>query len=200
MACNSNNIKPTIISIPKDSSEIKDDNKDVFVKSNAMDSSSWEFKYGDYEFTVHDAAGEAQNNFVVISVKYKNKTLPDFTDEIENPITNVAVADLNSNQKPEVYVFQHSTGSGSYGHVLVIEIDTVDYHFVGFVEPDEKQLRGYMGHDTFAFDNKRLIQTFPIFKMNDPNCCPTGGKRQLYYSLYKDGKLRVSSVKESPAY
>lgn len=43
--------------------------------------------------------------------------------------------------------------------------------------------KGYMGHDGFAIEENGFIQRFPIYKTNDINARPTGGKRQVEYNL-----------------
>jgi hypothetical protein len=40
-----------------------------------------------------------------------------------------------------------------------------------------------MGHDRFSIEKAHLVRTFPIYEKDDPNCCPSGGIRKLYYRL-----------------
>jgi hypothetical protein len=40
-----------------------------------------------------------------------------------------------------------------------------------------------MGHDRYAIEDGYLTRRFPVYKNGDPNCCPSGGERILYYTL-----------------
>jgi len=40
-----------------------------------------------------------------------------------------------------------------------------------------------MGHDDFAVVEQYLVRSFPIYKDGDSNASPSGGKRQLQYTL-----------------
>ena len=43
-----------------------------------------------------------------------------------------------------------------------------------------ENLRGKMDVD---IENGFLVQRFPVYRNEDPNCCPTGGQRKVFYRL-----------------
>jgi len=107
-------------------------------------------------------------------------------NEIDGLIVSTDTADLNDDGFPELYIFAVSAGSGSYGSVIAyasnhnksitpIHMPELDYK--------SKEAKGYMGHDRFSVQDAYLIRSFPVYKNDDPNCCPTGGTRTLYYRL-----------------
>jgi len=108
------------------------------------------------------------------------------TREIEGSVTDMKVADLNKDGSPELYIFVTSAGSGSYGTLVAYSVNkkrSMNDITLPELDPKSKEARGYMGHDRFTLSDSYLIRSFPVYKKNDPNCCPSGGKRKLYYKL-----------------
>jgi hypothetical protein len=46
-----------------------------------------------------------------------------------------------------------------------------------------RRFEGYMGHDTVYIHKNKLVRKFPIYKPGDSNDKPTGGNREIHYSL-----------------
>ncbi|WP_426478090.1 hypothetical protein ACP3T3_00985 [Chryseobacterium sp. CBSDS_008] len=98
-----------------------------------------------------------------------------------DPVKDVLVGDLDKNGFDEIYIVTQGVGSGSYESVF------------GFTSVKDQQLapitipaltmKGYMGHDNFQLSGGKLKRTFPIYKDKDSNCCPTGGKNTIMYTL-----------------
>jgi len=108
--------------------------------------------------------------------------------DIEGEIVNTEIADLNSDQFPEVLIYTTSAGSGSYGSVIAYSTNKgKSLSQITFPETagNSKIGKGYMGHDKFSLEGNTLVQEFPIYKKEDPNCCPTGGTRHIQYKLEK---------------
>jgi len=106
--------------------------------------------------------------------------------EIEGSVTGIKVADLNRDGFPELYIFVTSAGSGSYGSLVAYSVNhkkSMSDITLPELDPKSKEARGYMGHDRFSIDGHYLVRSFPVYKKGDPNCCPTGGERRLYYKL-----------------
>lgn len=106
--------------------------------------------------------------------------------EIEGSIYEAELADLNSDGSPEVYIYVAGPGSGSYGNLIAFsannkktlsEIYLVDL----FNNPELNE--GYMGHDEFSIMENYLTRRFPIYRDGDTNHSPTGGIRQIRYTL-----------------
>jgi hypothetical protein len=111
--------------------------------------------------------------------------------EIDGSVAGAEVGDLDGNGLPEVYVFISSAGSGSYGDVVAYSVnsdDELQAIALAPLEDDPQNLEGYMGHDNFTLTSKTLIRSFPIYRKNDPNSSPSGGKRQIRYGLVHTDK------------
>ena len=108
------------------------------------------------------------------------------TQEIDGVITGNTMADLNRDGSPELYVFVTGAGSGSYGQLVAYSTNhnrSLSEITLPDLSEDKANSKGYMGHDTFTIDQDRLVRSFPIYRKDDPNCCPTGGTRHLGYRL-----------------
>jgi hypothetical protein len=120
--------------------------------------------------------------------------------EDRDPISDVFVADLDGNGFDEIYIVTTAAGSGSYGTVLGFasnkdkslsmihfpEIQTGDEHF-----------QGYMGHDAFTIEGRKLVRIFPVYKEGDTNGNPTGGRRKLVYGIVPGEAMWQLKVEQS---
>jgi hypothetical protein len=98
------------------------------------------------------------------------------------PISEAWLKDLDRNQKPELIVVTNSAGSGSYGRLRIFT--PADDQGLQIVEPPvlNECLNGeYRGHDLFRIQDGVIVHEFPIYRKEDPNCCPSGGLRRLFY-------------------
>jgi hypothetical protein len=105
---------------------------------------------------------------------------------VDGTVTGAEIADLDGNGYPELYVYVNSAGSGSYGSLVAYAVNRgrsmSPIHLLAS-SPDSAELKGYMGHDTFAVANGRLVRRFRIYREGDPNARPSGAVRQLEYVL-----------------
>jgi hypothetical protein len=103
-----------------------------------------------------------------------------------DPISDVFVADLDGNGFDEIYIVTTAAGSGSYGGVLGFASNKDKslsmIHFPE-VQMGDKHFDGYMGHDTFTIEGRKLVRIFPVYTKGDTNEKPTGGRRKLVYGL-----------------
>jgi hypothetical protein len=117
-----------------------------------------------------------------------------------NPISDVFVADLDGNGFDETYIITTSTGSGSYGTVLGFASNKDKslsmIHFPQIRE-GEAHFEGYMGHDTFKIEGRKLVRIFPIYNKGDANENPTGGRRKLVYRLVPGEAMWQLRVQQS---
>ena len=107
-----------------------------------------------------------------------------------DPLSTVFLADLDANGFEEIYMVTRSTGSGSYGSILAYASNSDKSLSPIYVRPiSENDLapgalfEGYMGHDSIFLEEKFLKRSFPKYKAEDPNCCPTGGRQTIVYQL-----------------
>jgi len=106
--------------------------------------------------------------------------------EDRDPVSDVFLADLDGNGFDEIYIITTAAGSGSYGSVLGFASNKDKslsmIHFPEMQKGDEK-FEGYMGHDTFTIEGRKLVRVFPLYSKGDTNESPTGGRRKLVYGL-----------------
>ena len=107
--------------------------------------------------------------------------------EIDGVVTGAEVADLNRDGSPEIYVYVTSAGSGAYGSLIAYSANnkkSLSEIYLPPLENEKKPVsKGYMGHDQFSIVENTFARRFPIYRKDDPNCCPKGGTRQLEYKL-----------------
>ena len=106
--------------------------------------------------------------------------------EIDGSVLNAEVGDLNHDGSPEIYIYVTSAGSGAYGSLVAYSTNdkkSLSQIHLAPLEDDKKESVGYMGHDEFTLIEDMLARRFPVYLKDDPNCCPTGGTRQLQYKL-----------------
>ena len=123
---------------------------------------------------------------IVISTKDFERNFVEIYED-RNPISDVLIADLDSNGFDEIYIITTSVGTGSYGTVLGFASNKdKSLSMINFpdIQKGDKNFAGYMGHDTFSIEDRTLVRAFPIFNQGDTNQNPTGRTRKLIYGLY----------------
>ena len=132
------------------------------------------------------ATNEGSLNQLTITPSGLSGNNPVIKQEIDGSVTDAEVADMNGDGFPEIYVYVNSAGSGAYG-TLVAYASNKNKSLTPIYLPelsDDKTLsEGYMGHDEFAVIESSLGRRFPVYKKEDSNAKPTGGMRQLTYTL-----------------
>jgi hypothetical protein len=117
-----------------------------------------------------------------------------------DPITDIFLSDLDGNGFDEIYIIITSAGSGSYGTVLGFASNKdKSLSMINFPEVQEGDIhfKGYMGHDTFKIEDRKLVRIFPIYNQSDTNQNPTGGKRKLIYGLYPGEAMWQLNIEKS---
>ena len=106
--------------------------------------------------------------------------------DVEGTVSGLELADLNRDESPEIYIYVHSVGSGSYGSLVAYAANrrkSLSEIYLPPLMQDEVVSRGYMGHDEFEVGEGVLLRRFPIYNPADSNAEPIGGTRQLKYKL-----------------
>lgn len=117
-----------------------------------------------------------------------------YTDSLnigdKDPVQSGMVADLDENQHDELYLVTRSVGSGTYAHVLAFMRDEQN-KLVAIAVPEigasdqskGGQFEGYMGHDSVYIEQHWLVRKYPVYKPGDAQDKPSGGMREIKYSL-----------------
>ncbi|MEB3326030.1 MAG: PliI family lysozyme inhibitor of I-type lysozyme [Cyanobacteriota bacterium] len=131
------------------------------------------------------AIGEGSQQTLQVKASEAGKAFPTINELVDGTVTGVRVDDLNSDGRPELFVFVTGAGSGSYGEVRAWTAGRRGAILLPIVMPELSGpfAEGYMGHDRFELVETTLARSFPIYKPGDSNARPTGGTRQVNYKL-----------------
>lgn len=120
-------------------------------------------------------------------------------DIVGELVVDAQLADLNGDNSPELLIYTQSVGSGSYGKAYVFSVNNLKSMSAVYMLPiydDENLRQGYMGHDRFEVVDNTLVHHLPIYKEGDSNANPTGGVRQVIYTLVDGEASRRLEVLE----
>jgi len=82
------------------------------------------------------------------------------------------------------FIATKSGGSGSYGNLFGYQAGVKGWKKLpALPELEKKSGTQYMGHDTFYISKNYLVREFPLYKADDANATPTGGKMVIQYDL-----------------
>ena len=128
--------------------------------------------------------GEGSVKQLVVKASEAGHTFPVIKSELMGSISGSEVEDLNSDGRPELFLYVTSAGSGSYGSVMAWSASKAHTLLpITMPELSGKWAQGYMGHDQFAVVETTLMRRFPVYRPGDSNAKPTGGTRQISYKL-----------------
>jgi hypothetical protein len=98
-----------------------------------------------------------------------------------DPITDAWLTDLDANREPELILVTTSAGSGGYGRLQLYRPEQNTLQVLPLPQLSDHLLREYRGHDRYFLQDSLIVREFPIYRASDPNCCPSGGLRRLFY-------------------
>ena len=142
---------------------------------------------------------EGKNTFTVFAFGLGEQDYKESFDIVGEQVINAEVEDLNSDGSPELLICTQSIGSGSYGNVYAFSVNNKKSISQVYFQPtaeNKKINQWYMGHDEFSVLENSLIQRFPIYQENDSNANPTGGTRQVSYTLIDGEAMRKLEVNQ----
>jgi len=106
-----------------------------------------------------------------------------------DPVVNMETADLDGDGSPEILIITQSAGSGSYGSVVGFTLKP-NQGLVPILLPELSEdsilSAGYMGHDRFALNGRKLIRNFPLYGIDDTNSAAVDTTRSIIYSFLPD--------------
>ena len=129
------------------------------------------------------------NDLIIIPIDFENSK-DTFRINDADPLLNTWLLDLDNNGYDELYLVTSSVGSGSYatiyGYASNQDLSLTPIYVPTISENDVMEggdFIGYMGHDSIYVEKNRIYRKYPIYKKDDPNCCPTGGNKIVRYQL-----------------
>ncbi len=111
----------------------------------------------------------------------REQKLGEYTLTASDPVRDAWLTDLDDNQSPELILITTSAGSGSYAG---LHLFTLNANALKPLEPpslSKHLMSEFRGHDRYLLRDRLIIREYPIYREQDPNCCPTGGLRRLFY-------------------
>ena len=131
---------------------------------------------------------ESLTSITIETNGFENDDTIDFVDI--DPVSFIQLADLDQNGFDELYIITQAAGSGSYlnmiGYASNNDMSFTPIYFPELNNADFEKgglFEGYMGHDSFFFQEDKLVRKFPIYLENDTNNNPTGGEKEISYLL-----------------
>jgi hypothetical protein len=143
-----------------------------------------ELSRGDYSFAVQTVGAGSQRQLSWRAERL-GRELASMTENVEGTVLDAVVTNLNNDEYPELLVFVADAGSGSYGRLLGYEFLSRGRRALSLPALEGPAAEGYLGHDAFRVDGRRIIRTFPIYRPDDPNSTPSGGTRTVEYEMPK---------------
>lgn len=96
------------------------------------------------------------------------------------------IDDLNNDGFPDLVVITISGPRGEFGNAYaIISMSNKSFSPAGLpdIQLDPKYKDGYRGHDEFSLLEGTLMRKFPVYKTDDKDNAPTGGKRIIQYKI-----------------
>ncbi|MFY0256083.1 hypothetical protein ACDQ55_19260 [Chitinophaga sp. 30R24] len=153
--------------------------------------------YGTYHIAVFTKDKSNMRDLILAIGSTKDTTKADSIIErdVKGQLSNVMIADLDGNGKPEVYCFLLSEGTGQYGRIygfdLTGKVTRIDTYAL-----DTLQMAGYGGQDTFYIKGRELVRSFPMYKEGSPDALTTDTRDIINYRLKKtNDTMRLIPVK-----
>lgn len=110
----------------------------------------------------------------------------EITHPLKGDIVRAAVADLDRDGSPEIYVFVRSAGRGLPGELIAYAANrkkSLSAIYLPPISEDPKAAEGYRGEDEFAVVENALVQRFPLYDGIDAGAGRTGKMRKIQYRL-----------------
>ncbi|MDE0891735.1 MAG: hypothetical protein OSB14_06090, partial [Planctomycetota bacterium] len=125
------------------------------------------------------------------------ETLELTPEQLSEPIERVTICDLDRDGDLELALTSASCGSGRYGEFLLLEWTEGAWKAHNLCEVADSNLKGCMGHQRITVWEDHVEVAFPLYAVDDPNCCPTDGSRSLSY-VYEGDSFKLSESIEGP--
>ena len=196
MGCNPKTKKNTTEQNPIEHNSTKENTiqeKTSFQKTLTLQHISFEIKTN----------GEGSIRQLIIQPKGLEIDNQPISIELDGEVVNAEIEDLNADGYPEILIYTITAGSGSYGNVIGYSVNngkSISQIYFPNLSENEEAHTGYMGHDEFAIVETSLVRRFPIYKSADSNNNPTGGIRQIQYTLKNGEASRLFVIKKIDHY
>lgn len=145
--------------------------------------------YKDYRFSISTRGDATLRNLYVGIGTVKDSTRMDtiIEKDIKGNVGRVAIADLDKDGQPEVYVFSTSGGAALNGRVYGLVIQKKGALKINASDIDSLNAKDYQGRDSFYIQQNELVRTYPAFEEGQRNTLKTDARKTIRYKLVKSG-------------
>ena len=152
-----------------------------------------------FEICSWTRSGTESVGFLQVAVVAKKEMVDMASFEIFGVIADVGISDLDDDQNPELHLLIVSPDASKYPELYFLELTDGDLQERLLPELTALQAHGYMGQDSFTFEDTRLVREFPIFESNASGAKPNGGTRRMVYKLSDSRLILESRIDTDPA-
>jgi hypothetical protein len=153
---------------------------------------------GDYNFTVQ-TTGTGSQRQLLLRAERLGRELAATTASIEGVVQDAIVTNLNNDNYPELLVFVNEAGSSAYGRLIGYEFLSRGRRALSLPNLEGALAEGYLGHDAFRVDGRKIVRSFPIYRPADPSGTPSGGTRVIEYEMpKKEGLITMIGHQDMP--
>lgn len=164
-------------------------------------------KMGAAGYHVYCSNKSADNNTTAIKPIGFESSAQEANFMIKGKVAKAEIEDFNNDGFPDLILYVYSGTNGEMGTVIAITSmanKSMSPIYFPDILDDAKLRIGYKGHDEFYLLEGTLLRNFPIFKTDDTNDKPTGGKRVIQYQMttteregvFKFKVLRTYDIKQ----
>lgn len=124
-------------------------------------------------------------------------------DELDGHVVGAEVADLNADGSPEIYVFVGPPGTTTRRSVVAYAANqrkSLSAIYLPAVADDARAVAGYRGGDEVSIVKGSFVRRFAVYRDGDADGHPTGGRRQVEYTLARGEASWVFKTRRVSAY
>ncbi|MCF6348487.1 MAG: hypothetical protein L3J20_09345 [Flavobacteriaceae bacterium] len=134
--------------------------------------------------------GESLSTVTIKTLDFETNETFTLTDI--DPLDSILVTDVNKDGFDELYIITKAAGSGNYLNIIAYasnndkSLTSVYVPEISNKDIDKNGLfHGYMGQDSFKFEDGKIVRQFPVYNETDSNSNLTGATREISYFLKK---------------
>lgn len=129
-----------------------------------------------------------------LALVYRSKTMSRdtlFKTTRAHLIRQAEMADLDLNKRMEIYAYGYTAGKFAEGAVYAFQLDNRKVTPIAFSHTIKEET--YRGKDSFYIEGNYLVRQFPLYASTDSICCPTQGRKKVFYRLNGSSLLPADS-------
>ncbi|SKA30285.1 hypothetical protein SAMN04488128_103261 [Chitinophaga eiseniae] len=145
--------------------------------------------YKDYRFSISTRGDATLRNLYIGIGTIRDSSRMDtiIEKDIKGNVGRVAVADIDKDGQPEIYVFSISGGAALNESVYGLVIGKNGALKINTSDVDSLNAKDYRGRDSFFVQKNELVRTYPAFEEGQQHALTTDARKIIRYKLVKSG-------------